>query len=234
MGSAAAASGSAGGPCGRRLARRSHSALLLALTVLLVQTLVVWNFSSLDSGDEQRRSGGHEKRELGSSRGGPRAPPGSPRRGPPAAAARSRVRTGLAAPLPLRPTPRLGSQSAAPASQGGHCPPLRARCLPPPASQSGFRLADLRAHPPARPLRFAPRQPGSVRAYAGRRAMGRNPVPRLAGGLAEDCAGLCQGEKIEASGQQRGGSSIALARSRSGIWSSEAARGLQRRGGGAR
>lgn len=45
-------------PCARRLARRSHSALLAALMVLLLQTLVVWNFSSLDSGaGEQRRAG---------------------------------------------------------------------------------------------------------------------------------------------------------------------------------
>uniref|UniRef100_A0A8C0H7C8 Xylosyltransferase 1 n=1 Tax=Chelonoidis abingdonii TaxID=106734 RepID=A0A8C0H7C8_CHEAB len=44
-------------PCARRLARRSHSALIAALTVLLLQTLVVWNFSSLDSGEEQRRAG---------------------------------------------------------------------------------------------------------------------------------------------------------------------------------
>ncbi|XP_077172645.1 uncharacterized protein LOC143827167 [Paroedura picta] len=91
-------SSSSAGPCGRRcLARRSHSALLLALSVLLVQTLVVWNFTSLDPGDEQqqqqRRSGGggREKRDLGSSssrrRDAPQAPP--PRRGgPPAAAAR--------------------------------------------------------------------------------------------------------------------------------------------------
>ncbi|XP_013856133.1 xylosyltransferase 1, partial [Austrofundulus limnaeus] len=54
-----------GNPCTRRLARRSRSALLLcALVVLLLQTLVVWNFSSLDPG-----GGGHggarsrEKRE---------------------------------------------------------------------------------------------------------------------------------------------------------------------------
>uniref|UniRef100_A0A3Q3XDN2 Xylosyltransferase 1 n=1 Tax=Mola mola TaxID=94237 RepID=A0A3Q3XDN2_MOLML len=39
-----------GNPCARKLARRSKSALLVAaLAVLLVQTLIVWNFSSLDS-----------------------------------------------------------------------------------------------------------------------------------------------------------------------------------------
>ncbi|XP_033944219.1 xylosyltransferase 1-like [Pseudochaenichthys georgianus] len=52
-------------PCPRRLARRSKSALLIAaLAVLLVQTLIVWNFSSLDSaggGDGGARS--REKRE---------------------------------------------------------------------------------------------------------------------------------------------------------------------------
>uniref|UniRef100_A0A8D0AYY4 Xylosyltransferase 1 n=1 Tax=Salvator merianae TaxID=96440 RepID=A0A8D0AYY4_SALMN len=54
---AAASSASASAPCARRLARRSHSALLLALTVLLVQTLVVWNFSSLDAGEQQQQRG---------------------------------------------------------------------------------------------------------------------------------------------------------------------------------
>ncbi|KAF0037785.1 hypothetical protein F2P81_010659 [Scophthalmus maximus] len=48
-----------GGVCARRLARRSRSALIAALTVLLVQTLVVWNFSSLDSGED----GGSSVRE---------------------------------------------------------------------------------------------------------------------------------------------------------------------------
>lgn len=53
-----------GNPCARRPARRSRSALLIAaLAVLLVQTLIVWNFSSLDSagGDGGARS--REKRE---------------------------------------------------------------------------------------------------------------------------------------------------------------------------
>uniref|UniRef100_A0A667XVR7 Xylosyltransferase 1 n=1 Tax=Myripristis murdjan TaxID=586833 RepID=A0A667XVR7_9TELE len=51
-----------GGLCARRLARRSRSALIAALTVLLVQTLIVWNFSSLDSG-EDRENGGSNVRE---------------------------------------------------------------------------------------------------------------------------------------------------------------------------
>lgn len=51
-----------GGVCARRLARRSRSALIAALTVLLVQTLIVWNFSSLDSG-EDRENGGSNVRE---------------------------------------------------------------------------------------------------------------------------------------------------------------------------
>lgn len=42
--------------CARRLARHSRSALIAALSVLLVQTLIVWNFSSLDSGED--RGGG--------------------------------------------------------------------------------------------------------------------------------------------------------------------------------
>ncbi|MEQ2208553.1 hypothetical protein XENOCAPTIV_005836 [Xenoophorus captivus] len=53
-----------GNPCARRLARRSRSALLLAaVSVLLIQTLTVWNFSSLDSagGDTGARS--REKRD---------------------------------------------------------------------------------------------------------------------------------------------------------------------------
>ncbi|XP_072337957.1 xylosyltransferase 1 [Scyliorhinus torazame] len=45
--------------CGRKLARRSKSAALVALSVLLLQTLLVWNFSSLDgerSGREVREA----------------------------------------------------------------------------------------------------------------------------------------------------------------------------------
>uniref|UniRef100_A0A3P8TW73 Xylosyltransferase 1 n=1 Tax=Amphiprion percula TaxID=161767 RepID=A0A3P8TW73_AMPPE len=51
-----------GGLCARRLARRSRSALIAALTVLLVQTLIVWNFSTLDSGEE-RENGASNMRE---------------------------------------------------------------------------------------------------------------------------------------------------------------------------
>ncbi|KAF5891473.1 xylosyltransferase 1, partial [Clarias magur] len=47
-----------GGACARKSARRSRSALIAALTVLLVQTLIVWNFSSLDSGDTGGTGGG--------------------------------------------------------------------------------------------------------------------------------------------------------------------------------
>ena len=56
-----------GGLCARRLARRSRSALIAALTVLLVQTLIVWNFSSLDSGEEASNGGSsvREKRDRG-------------------------------------------------------------------------------------------------------------------------------------------------------------------------
>ncbi|XP_007543459.1 xylosyltransferase 1 [Poecilia formosa] len=54
-----------GGSCARKLARRSRSALIAALTVLLVQTLIVWNFSSLDSGEERENAGSsvREKRD---------------------------------------------------------------------------------------------------------------------------------------------------------------------------
>ncbi|XP_061567677.1 xylosyltransferase 1-like [Cololabis saira] len=71
-------------PCARRLARRSRSALLVAaLAVLLVQTIIVWNFSSLDSagGDGGTRS--REKRAAERTGGLDRAeqePPG-PRSG---------------------------------------------------------------------------------------------------------------------------------------------------------
>lgn len=56
-----------GGVCARRSARRSRSALIAALTVLLVQTLIVWNFSSLDSGEDGENGGSsvREKRERG-------------------------------------------------------------------------------------------------------------------------------------------------------------------------
>ncbi|XP_060758449.1 xylosyltransferase 1 [Neoarius graeffei] len=67
----------AGGPCARKSARRSRSALIAALTVLLVQTLIVWNFSSLDSGDsgDGGGAGGGEKRHR---LGGNKALGGSP------------------------------------------------------------------------------------------------------------------------------------------------------------
>ncbi|XP_034749471.1 xylosyltransferase 1-like [Etheostoma cragini] len=53
-----------GNPCARRLARRSKSALLIAaLAVLLVQTLIVWNFSSLDSASGDGGARNREKRE---------------------------------------------------------------------------------------------------------------------------------------------------------------------------
>lgn len=52
-----------GNPCARRLARRSKSALLVAaLAVLLLQTLIVWNFSSLDSAGGDRGARSREKR----------------------------------------------------------------------------------------------------------------------------------------------------------------------------
>lgn len=70
-------------PCARRLARRSRSALVAALTVLLLQTLLVWNFTSLDAGEEQRGgAAGREKRDRGGEqrahpqRRGPAAPHG--------------------------------------------------------------------------------------------------------------------------------------------------------------
>ncbi|KAM6250070.1 xylosyltransferase 1 [Porphyrio hochstetteri] len=65
-------------PCARRLARRSRSALVVALTVLLLQTLLVWNFTSLDAGEEQR--GGTASREKRDRGGDQRAHP--QRRGP--------------------------------------------------------------------------------------------------------------------------------------------------------
>ncbi|KAI7803828.1 putative xylosyltransferase 1 [Triplophysa rosa] len=51
-----------GSLCARKLARRSRSALIAALTVLLVQTLIVWNFSNLDTG-EDRKDNAREKRD---------------------------------------------------------------------------------------------------------------------------------------------------------------------------
>ena len=41
-----------GNPCARKLARRSKSALIAALSVLLIQTLIVRNFSTLDSSED--------------------------------------------------------------------------------------------------------------------------------------------------------------------------------------
>lgn len=92
-------------PCARRLARRSRSALVAALTVLLLQTLLVWNFTSLDAGEEQRGGGaGREKRDRG---GDQRAHP--QRRGPAAPHGKAMVGAGGGrrggsgcAPLPRR------------------------------------------------------------------------------------------------------------------------------------
>ncbi|XP_071616515.1 xylosyltransferase 1 isoform X1 [Heliangelus exortis] len=77
-------------PCARRLARRSRSALVAALTVLLLQTLLVWNFTSLDAGEEQRGgTNGREKRDRGGDqrehpqRRGPGAPHGKAMMEPP-------------------------------------------------------------------------------------------------------------------------------------------------------
>ncbi|KAG7256262.1 hypothetical protein CRUP_025510 [Coryphaenoides rupestris] len=44
-------------PCARKLARRSKTALIAALSVLLIQTLIVWNFSTLDSSSEDGGEG---------------------------------------------------------------------------------------------------------------------------------------------------------------------------------
>ncbi|KAK2893402.1 xylosyltransferase 1-like [Channa argus] len=53
-----------GNPCVRKLARRSRYALLVAaLALLLVQTLIVWNFSSLDSAGRDGGTRSREKRE---------------------------------------------------------------------------------------------------------------------------------------------------------------------------
>uniref|UniRef100_A0A8I3N3Y3 Xylosyltransferase 1 n=1 Tax=Canis lupus familiaris TaxID=9615 RepID=A0A8I3N3Y3_CANLF len=92
-------------PCARRLARRSHSALLAALTVLLLQTLVVWNFSSLDSGAGERRGG--------AAAGGAEQPP------PPPAPAPRRERRDL----PAGPAAARGGGGGG----GGRGPPARAR-----------------------------------------------------------------------------------------------------------
>lgn len=54
-----------GNMCGRKLARRSKSALIVALTVLLVQTLIVWNFSTLDIGEEGANSRREKRDQVG-------------------------------------------------------------------------------------------------------------------------------------------------------------------------
>ncbi|CAB1350309.1 unnamed protein product [Coregonus sp. 'balchen'] len=54
-----------GNLCGRKLARRSKSALIVALTVLLVQTLIVWNFSTLDTREEGANSSREKRDQVG-------------------------------------------------------------------------------------------------------------------------------------------------------------------------
>lgn len=92
-------------PCARRLARRSRSALLAAgLAVLLVQTLIVWNFSSLDpSGGDGGARRSREKRES-RAEGPDKADQWRPLGGPP------QGRKGDAP--PLQPQPVRGKAAA--------------------------------------------------------------------------------------------------------------------------
>ena len=81
-------------PCARRLARRSRSALVAALTVLLLQTLLVWNFTSLDAGEEQRGASGREKRDRGGTAAGSEHRAQPHRRGAGAVHGKAMVRAG--------------------------------------------------------------------------------------------------------------------------------------------
>nr|XP_023680983.1 xylosyltransferase 1 isoform X1 [Paramormyrops kingsleyae] len=59
-----------GASCARKLARRSRSALIAALTVLLLQTLIVWNFSSLDPGEGAASAGSSVREKRGAAGAG--------------------------------------------------------------------------------------------------------------------------------------------------------------------
>lgn len=118
-------------PCARRLARRSRSALVAALTVLLLQTLLVWNFTSLDAGEEQRGgAAGREKRDRG---GEQRAHP--QRRGPAAPHGKAMVGAGGGA-----AAPRAHGASRLPGGRGevgtreARWPESRRPALAPPAA----------------------------------------------------------------------------------------------------
>ncbi|XP_043945087.1 xylosyltransferase 1 [Protopterus annectens] len=57
--------------CARRLPRRSHAALIAAFTLLLIQAVILWNISNLDSSEQEDGGGGtagdhRDKRDLGS------------------------------------------------------------------------------------------------------------------------------------------------------------------------
>jgi len=208
-----------GTPCARRLARRSKSALLIAaLAVLLVQTLIVWNFSSLDSagGDGGARS--REKREeraaaeLHAAGGQPRRSGLQEKGDAKAAAARHRLQAvglggsrgrgeGLGRVLCLGPLPR---------ERNPHGPPLLQKMLPllplPPLPQKMLlaccsvrarRDASVgRTSPHAVPVRGAPTQSQRTRAE-GAVCGGRGPMlrgtaaPLESIGLAIDQLSVC-------------------------------------------
>ncbi|KAM4829470.1 xylosyltransferase 1 [Thomomys bottae] len=102
-------------PCARSLARRSRSALLAALTVLLLQTLLAWNFSSLDSGPGAGAAAG-ARRGGAAGTGGAEHPNPAPGPGP------RRERRDL--PAAAR---GAGGPGGAGAAGGGRGAPARAR-----------------------------------------------------------------------------------------------------------
>ncbi|XP_069876373.1 xylosyltransferase 1-like [Dipodomys merriami] len=128
-------------PCARSLARRSRSALLAALTVLLLQTLLAWNFSSLDSGPA-----------AGGRRGGAAGAGGAERPNPAPAPGPRRERRDL--PAAAR---GAGGPGGAGGAGGGRGAPARARGAGPgearaqqPAGRGALpgRARDLHPSPP--------------------------------------------------------------------------------------
>lgn len=154
-------------PCARRLARHSRSALVAALTVLLLQTLLVWNFTSLDAGEEQRGgAAGREKRDHGGDqrahpqRRGPAAPHGKAMVGAGGGRRREgeRLRPFLAALLCGGGCPGgAGKLGRARRGRSGLVSPHPAWALPDAAAQ----VPRCGSSPGPSPAAWAPRAPGT-------------------------------------------------------------------------
>ncbi|XP_040046698.2 xylosyltransferase 1 [Gasterosteus aculeatus] len=170
-----------GNPCARRPARRSRSALLIAaLAVLLVQTLIVWNFSSLDSagGDGGARS--REKREEDRA-GGLRKADGRPqKRGDPRHRLQTDVYRSHRPKEKLRPDSN-NNENSVPIDSNSNLAarPQRPRAPPPHAKRKLDKAQSMLGKPANEVLKLPPFQPrGAPHLHNHTRARVRKPHPQ--------------------------------------------------------